>query len=378
MKRAWMIRLAALSVALIGVCLAPANGKADYYPWGSYYAPSYTSYYSGYSPNYWDGYYAGGVYTAGYYPLSWSSFYSPGCCGGGCGSCSYGCGSCGGGCGSCGLSCGSCGPSCGSCGLGCGSCSVGGGSCGSGCCGSSSCGSGSCGSGLACGSGCGTPVGSDCNGTPPSRPSNKKTPPNGDDNFQPRSSQDYDDAPPARGRKKTTPETPPAGPGGGASLEGPGTDATPPGKFTRDKGADDTKAGATPAGADKFAPPVPKQQPAGGAPGEQPFGANKPVGPSPDQPAKKKAPMPNVPGADSLDLGPAGSMASSETEPDVFTSNPALALQEKATWSYASGVKAHPLAVTHVASMGSPIPRRIKSPAVELPAVRLVEKVVRN
>ena len=88
--------------------------------------------------------------------------------------------------------------------------------------------------------------------------------------------------------------------------------------------------------------------------------------------------MPNVPGADSSDSERAGSTAASETAPDVFTSNPALALQEKATWSYAGGVKAQALAITHVASMGSPIPRRIKSPAVDVPTVRLVEKVVRN
>ena len=101
MKRPSKLRLAVLTLALAGFCLTPAAGKADYYPWGSYYWPSYTSYYPGYSagyfPSYWDGYYSG-VYTTGYYP-SWSSYYAPSCCGScgwsGCGSCSYGCGSCG-------------------------------------------------------------------------------------------------------------------------------------------------------------------------------------------------------------------------------------------------------------------------------------------
>jgi hypothetical protein len=89
--------------------------------------------------------------------------------------------------------------------------------------------------------------------------------------------------------------------------------------------------------------------------------------------------MPTVPAADSSDAGRNGSTASSESEPDVFTNNPALALQERPTWSYAgSVVQAQRLSVTRIASIGSPVPRRIKSPVVELPGVRLVENVARK
>jgi len=376
MKRPSKLRLAVLTLALAGFCLTPTAGKADYYPWGSYYWPSYTSYYPGYSvgyfPGYWDGYYSG-AYTG----------YAPSCGGGcgscgwsGCGSCSYGCGSCGVGYGSCGSGCGSYGLGCGSCGVGCGSCGTGCGSCSVGGCGSSCCGAGlACGSG--CGSGCGSSTGSDCSGSPPSRPNNKKTPPpSGDDNFQPRSSQDYDDAPPPRSKKKTPAETAP----GGASLDAPGNDPATPGKFTREKGTDDTKTGTTPAGSDKFTTPVPATKPAsgGGSPAEQPFGANKPTGPTPEQPAKKKAPMPNVPGTTGDDEARSGSMASGGRESDVFTNNPALALQEQPTWSYSGSVsKAQRPAAARVASIGSPVPRRIKSPVLE-PAVRVVQNIVRN
>jgi hypothetical protein len=378
MKRPSKLRLAVLMLALAGFCLTPVAGKADYYPWGSYYWPSYTNYYAGYSPSYWDGYYSGGVYTAGHYPASWSSYYAPSC-GGSCGSCGWsGCGSCSYGCGSCGLGCGSCSSGCGSCGLGCGTCSAGCSSCGVGCCGTSGCGTPGCGTGLACGSGCGSPTGSDCSGSSPSRPNPKKTPPTGDDNFQPRSSQDYDDAPPARAKRKAPADAAPGGPTGGASLEPPAIspDTSPAGKFTREKGADDIQGGAKAPAGDSYKPPVTKS-PAGTAPADQPFETKKPVGPAPDS-AKKKAPMPTVPGAD-LDAGNSGSMASGESEPDVFTSNPALALQEQPTWSYTgSVVKAQRQPAVRIALVGNPVPRRIKSPVVELPAVRVVQNVVRN
>jgi hypothetical protein len=373
MKRPSKFRVALLTLALVGACFTPSTGKADYYGWGGYYWPTYTGYYpaysTGYFPSYWDGYYSG-AYTAGYYPVSWSSYYAPSCCGS-CGSCGWsGCGSCSYGCGSCGLSCGSCGSGCGSCGSGCGSCGVGCGSCGVG-----SCGASCCGAGLACGSGCGTVSGSDCSGAAPSRPGTRKTPPDADDKFEPRPSPTYDE-PPTR-KKKAPTETPPGGPTGGASLDVPQND-TPSGgsKYTRDKGTDDTQSGSKPATNDGYKPPVTK--PSAGT-GDQPFSAGKPVGPSPAQPEKKKAPMPTVPAADSSDAGRNGSTASSESEPDVFTNNPALALQERPTWSYAgSVVQAQRLSVTRIASIGSPVPRRIKSPVVELPGVRLVENVARN
>jgi hypothetical protein len=383
MKRPSKIRIAVLTLALAAFCLSPAAGKADYYPWGSSYWPGYTSYYPGYTagyfPNYWDGYYSGGLYTAGYYPVSWSSYYAPSCgsCGScgwsGCGSCSYGCGSCGLGCGSCGSGCGSCGVGYGSCGGGYGSCGVGCGTCGVGCCGSS------CGTGLACGScGSGSPTGSDCGGSPPARAGKTKTaPPDADDKFEARPSPTYDDPPTPRSKRKAPPETPP---GGGASLDVPGNDTPPPTKFTRDKATDDTKTGTPPAGGDKFTTPVPATKPpaGGGSPAEQPFGANKPTGPAPDQPKQKHAPMPNVPGAAADDEARSGSMASGARESDVFANNPALALQEQPTWSYSGSVsKAQRPAATRVASVGSPVPRRIKSPVLE-PAVRVVQNVVRN
>ena len=370
MKRPSKLRRAVLTLALAGFCLTPAAGKADYYPWGSYYWPSYTSYYPGYSagyfPSYWDGYYSG-VYTAGYYP-SWSSYYAPSCCGG-CGSCGWsGCGSCSYGCGSCGVGCGSCGSGCGSCGVGCGTCGVG-------CCGSS------CGTGLACGScGSGSPTGSDCGGSPPARAGKTKTaPPDADDKFEARPSPTYDEPPTPRNKRKAPAETPPGGAGGGASLDAPGNDTAAPGKYTRDKGTDDTKAGTPSAGGDKFAAPVPATKPAaGGSPAEQPFGANKPTGPAPEQPTKKKAPMPNVPGAAGDDEGRSGSMASGDRASDVFANNPALALQEQPTWSYSGSIsKSQRAAATRVASIGSPVPRRIKSPVLE-PAVQVVQNVVRN
>jgi len=369
MKRPSKLRLAVLTLALAGFCLAPAAAKADYYPWGSYYWPSYTSYYPGYSagyfPNYWDGYYGGGLYTAGYYPASWSSYYAPSC--GSCGSCGWsGCGSCSYGCGSCGLGCGSCSSGCGSCGVGCGTCGVG-------CCGSS------CGTGLACGScGSGCSTGSDCGGSPPARAGKTKASPP-DAEFEPRPSPTYDD-PPSRNKRKAPAETPPGGAGGGASLDTPGNDTPAPTKYTRDKGTDDTKTGTPPAGSDKFTTPVPAAKPSagGGSPAEQPFGANKPTGPAPEQPAKKKAPMPNVPGTTGDDEAQSGSMASGGRETDVFTNNPALALQEQPTWSYSGSVsKAQPPVATRVASIGSPVPRRIKSSVLE-PAVRVVQNVVRN
>jgi hypothetical protein len=88
--------------------------------------------------------------------------------------------------------------------------------------------------------------------------------------------------------------------------------------------------------------------------------------------------MPNVPGAAGDDEGRSGSTASGERPSDFFTNNPALALQEQPTWSYSGSVsKAHRQAAARVASIGSPVPRRIKSPALE-PAVRLVQNDVRN
>jgi hypothetical protein len=373
MKRPSKLRLALLTLALAGACLTPANSKADYYGWGwgGYYAPSYgyyPGYTTGYFPNYWDGYYSGGgVYTAGYYPGSWSSYYSPSC--GGCGSCGWsGCGSCSYGCGSCGSSCGSCGIGCGSCGSGCGSCGYG--SCGSSCCGSGlACGScgGGCGS---CGSGCGAVSGSDCGGSAPSKPG-KSPPPADDEKFTPRPSPTYDDTPPPRSKRKA-PENSPAGSATGTGLEAPGGDTTGP-----TKGTDDAQ-GAKPATNDGYKRPITKPPAGGAAPGEQPFGTNKPIGPAPDQSVKKKAPMPNVPGADAAEAAPSGTTASSQGEPDVFTSNPALALQERPTWSYSGSVpKGQAATAVRLASIGSPVPHRIKSPVVESP-VRLVENVVRN
>jgi hypothetical protein len=265
----------------------------------------------------------------------------------------------------------------GSCGGGFGSCGIGCGTCGVGCCGSS------CGTGLACGScgnGCGSSTGSDCGGSPaPRAGKTKSAPPDAEDKFEARPSPTYDEPPTPRKRKAPA-ETPPGGTGGGASLDAPGNDSTPPTKFTRDKGTDDTKTGTPPAGGDKFTTPVPATKPpaGGGSPAEQPFGANKPTGPAPDQPKQKHAPMPNVPGAAADDEARSGSMASGARESDVFANNPALALQEQPTWSYSGSVsKAQRPAATRVASVGSPVPRRIKSPVLE-PAVRVVQNVVRN
>ena len=222
----------------------------------------------------------------------------------------------------------------------------------------------------------------DCGGSPPSRASKSKSPPlDADDKFEARPSPTYDDTPPPRNKRKAPPETPPGGAGGGTSLDAPGNDTGAPGKFTREKGTDDSKTGTPPAtGTDKFAAPVPAgKTPPGGSPAEQPFGANKPTGPAPDATTKpKKAPMPNVPGAAGDDEGRSGSMASGERQSDFFTNNPALALQEQSTWSYSGSVsKAQRQAAARVASIGGPVPRRIKSPALE-PAVRLVQNDVRN
>lgn len=251
--------------------------------------------------------------------------------------------------------------SCGSCGLGCGSC------CGSSCCGTS----------LACGNSCGAPAGSDCSGGVAGKPGARKSaPPEPEDKFEPRSSPRYDDEPPAqppgRSRKKAPTEPPAGGATGGASLEGPGGDTSGAGKYTRDKA---TEGRAKPAASDDYKPPV--KSPAGTSPNDQ-FEAKKPVSPAPDA-DKKKAPMPKIPGAGALDAGRAGNTALNESEPDVFTNNPALALQDRATWSYSGSLaRAQDETVTRVALIGNPVPRRLKSPVVESPAVRMVENLARN
>jgi hypothetical protein len=348
-------RLAILTLGLAGALLIPSNGSAQYYPWGggyygsSYYTgyfPSYTSYY----PNYWDGYY-GGPYTAGYYPLSYGvGYYGSSCCG----SCGPTCGT---GCGSCGTSCGSCGVGCGSCGSGCCGTSFGCGSCG--------CGIGGCG-GLACSSGCGsgTATGSDCSGSPPAKPpGTKKAQPDTNDNFEPRPSPTYDDTPPPRNRKKASPATPPdlgpgaAGPTGGTSIDGGDPQAIPP------KGS-----------AGDFKTPTPgTTKPPGDA--GQAFDAKKPVGPPPSDKSGKKAPIKNGPDADASDGGENRSMASNAALDAELTNNPALHLQEQATWSY-TGIERP--AVAQIASTASPIPRRVKSPMIEWAPATVVAKVVRN
>lgn len=104
-----------LTLGLAGAFLVPANGQADYDPWGGWGwggATYSAGYYPGYSPSYWGGYYGGpyvGGYYTGYFPSYGVGYYGSGCCGG-CGTscCSSGCSSCGVGCGSCGTGCGTC------------------------------------------------------------------------------------------------------------------------------------------------------------------------------------------------------------------------------------------------------------------------------
>ncbi|HEX4070747.1 MAG TPA: hypothetical protein VHX68_06240 [Planctomycetaceae bacterium] len=368
--------LVVLTLGLAGAFLVPANGQADYYPWGgwSWGGPTYSAgYYPGYpdyfaNSNYWGGYYGGpyldGYYT-GYFPSYGAGYYGSGCCGS-CGTscCSSGCSSCSGGCGSCGTGCGTC-----SAGL----------ACADGC----GCGAPSCGCGVGCASGCGTGIasGPGCSGSnPPGHPP-KKPAVNSDDNFVPRPSPRYDDEPPATRRPKA-PRTPPAEPGatGGPAA---GNDVAPPSEppavgFKRGQGNEQGSASATkgPAGEspDFKSPTSPKGQSTSPA-GEGQFNANKPVSPAPKQPAKKKAPVKN-PDAALNENGSYRLTSSGGSDETDLASNPALGLQERLTWSYATP---HHFAAGRLARLTIPAtPTRLKSESIERAADPVETRLARN
>jgi hypothetical protein len=375
MKQTLAKYLTVLSLAVAGAFLVPAKGNADFYPWGgccgSTYAAGYYPGYGGYSPSYWGGYYGGpdlGGYYAGYFPSYGVGYYGSGCCGS-CGTscCSSGCGSCGVGCSSCGVGYGSCGTGCGTCGAGL--------ACADGCgWGTPSCG---------CGAGCGTGIasGPGCSGSNPPGPPPKKPAANSDDNFIPRPSPSYDDTPAPRRRPKAPPTNPAEpGPNGGPAA---GNDLAPSNEppaagFKRGQGNDPGSANATkgPTGdsPDFKSPAPPKGQNTSPA-GEGQFNANKPVSPAPKQPATKKAPVKNPDAA----LNKSGSYrltSNGGSDDSDLARNPALALQERPTWSYATP---RHFAAGRLARLTVPAtPTRLKSESIERAADPVETRLARN
>lgn len=367
MKRFSKIRLVIVTLGVAGAFLIPSNGKADFFPWGGGCCGS--TYGVGYFPSYWGGYY-GGPYSVGYYPMSFAGgYYGSGCCGG----LGSSCGTLG--CGTCGLGCGGYGVGCGSCGIGCGSCGVG--------CGSSCCGTG-CGTGLACSGGSGSVPAADCSGAPPAA-GPKKPIPNSDERFEARPSPNYDE-PPARRPRKAPTTTPEPGPGAIGPPGATGTDNPPNGEpastpgFRRSPAADDPlssvpKPPTSDSSGPKSTTPAPAKPSDGAAPGDL-FNAKKPTGPSPPQQSGKKAPITNVPDADSSDAGQDRSMASSPAvRPSELAHNPALGLQDQPTWGFA-GIR-QSISV-RIASSRGPIPQRLKSQKLEWTAEPVETKVARN
>ncbi len=361
-----------LTLGLAGAFLVPANGQADYDPWGGWGwggATYSAGYYPGYSPSYWGGYYGGpyvGGYYTGYFPSYGVGYYGSGCCGG-CGTscCSSGCSSCGVGCGSCGTGCGTC-----SAGL----------ACADGC----GCGAPSCGCGTGCASGCGTGIasGPGCSGSNRPGPPPKKPAVNSDDNFVPRPSPPYDDQPPA-GRRRKAPRTPPAdaGPTGGPAA---GNDLAPPSEssaagFKRGQGNEQGSASATkgPAGdSPEFKSPTPPKGQDNTPAGEgTPFNARKPISPPPKQPAKKKAPVKN-PDAAFNESGSYRLTSTGRSDESDPASNPALGLQERPTWSYATPPH---FTAGRLARLTVPAtPRRLKSESIERVADPVETRLARN
>jgi hypothetical protein len=382
MKRSLAKSFAVLTLGIAGAFVIPSNGQADYLPWGggccgSTYTAGYLPTYTGYFPSYYGAGYYGGLYGvgyyAGYYPVAYgSNYYGSSCCGG------------------LGSPCGSSG--CGS--LGCGS--FGCGSCGTGCCGAPlaysggcGCGPSCCGSGLACANGCGCAndmaSGSGCSGVGSSGPHAKKAQPTQDGDFVPRPSPTYDDAPPPRASKKA-PLSPPE-PGSGAS--GPagttGTEEPPAGepaasrRFKRsqntDQGPADAPKGPT-GGAQGFQAPASPKTPGGApAPESPPFETKKPVTPPPQKQSGRKAPINNLPDADSTEDVQNRSTASYDGNGSDPTRNPALGLQERATWSYST---TRHMTVGRIASTTGPTPQRLRTQTGEWAAAPVEAKVVRN
>ena len=229
----------------------------------------------------------------------------------------------------------------------------------------------SCGCGTGCASGCGTGIasGPGCSGSNRPGPPPKKPAANSDDNFVPRPSPPYDDQPPA-GRRRKAPRTPPAdaGPTGGPAA---GNDFAPPSEssaagFKRGQGNEQGSASATkgPAGdSPEFKSPTPPKGQDNTPAGEgTPFNARKPVSPPPKQPAKKKAPVKNPDSAfnESGSYRLTSTGRSDESDP---ASNPALGLQERPTWSYATP---HHFTAGRLAHLTVPAtPRRLKSESIE-------------
>ena len=381
MKRPLARQLAILTLGIFGAFVVPANGKADLFSWGggccgspytAGYFPSYSSYYG---PG--DGWNLYGVgYYGGYDPLSFgANYYGSGCCGG------------------LGSSCGSLG--CGSCGTGsCGTGSCGTGSCGTGCCGaplsySGCCGSGPscCGSGVACSGGCGIgpTSGPGCDGNAPAGPAPKKPQPRPEEGFVPRGSPDYDETPPRARRPKAPTPAPEPGPGvngppGATGTEGPANgEPAASGGYKRNQGVNQgPSAGSKAQGEDSagFKPPATPKPPSGSPPADaQPFGANKPVTPPPQHQSGKKAPIINLPDADSADDGHNRATASNEVEQANVTSNPALHLQERSTWGR---LAMHEWTIGRIASTAVPTPERIKSQMAEWVRVPIQTNFVRN
>lgn len=366
MRRPPAKHLAIMTLGICGALLVPSNGKADYFPWsagccgstyGTGYFPSYSAYYPSYSAFY-PGYYglgSYGGYYAGYYPLSYAGYsYGSGCCGcSGFSGCSLGCGSCGTGC------CG--GPSC----SGCGGC------------------------GLACAGdcGCGSPSGSGCSGATPRVPAVKKAPANPDEGFTPRPSPTYDE-PPARTPKKAPTRTPETGAGvnngTGTNIdEAPEGEPAPTGPYRR-KQTTDPGSTAPPKSQNSdppdFKTPTPPKAtgnpPSGTA---QPFDVKKPVvPPSTPKQSDKKAPVKDLPDADSTDKGPTQSTVSNNVDDAQLSTNPALGLQERATWSLAVMPRLHRAAAARIASTASAAPERLKSQSFDVESNGIETKVARN
>jgi hypothetical protein len=382
MKHTLAKSLAVLSLAVAGSLLVPANGNADFFPGGccgSTYAAGYypgnTDYFA--NSNYWGGYYGGpyvGGYYTGYFPSYGVGYYGSGC-GGGCGTSCYssGCSSCSGGCGACGVGCGSCGTGCGSCSAGL--------ACADGC----GCGAPSCGCGTGCASGCGTGVatGPGCSGSNPPGPLPKKPAASSDDNFVPRPSPSYDDQPPA-GRRPKAPRTAPAEPPptGGPAADSdfpPGKEPAATGGYKRGQGTEQGSASAPkgPAGdSPDFKPPAsPKGQDSTPAGEAAPFNARKPISPAPKNPAAKKAPVKTPDSASNEDGSYRRTSNGGFGDSDVV-SNPALGLQERPTWSYATPRQ---LTAGRFARLTVPAtPRRLKSESIERSVDPVETKLARN
>jgi hypothetical protein len=387
MKRSLAKHFAILTLGIAGALVVSSNGKADYLPWGggccgSTYTAGYVPTYTGYFPSYYGaGYYGdlyGVGYYAGYYPLAYgANYYGSGCCGG----CGSPCGSWG-----CGSGCGA--PSCGS--FGCSSCGTG--CCGAplACSGGCGCGPSGCGSGLACADGCGcasgTASGSGCNGAAPSGPAIKKPKPTADDGFEPRGSPTYDDTPAPRKPRKAPLNPPETGAGANGPPGATGTDGPPNGEpaatggYKRNQGADPGSPGA-PKGqtneSPEFKPPTTPPKGSGSTPPTeaQPFGVNKPVTPAPPKQSGKKAPITNLPDAGSTDNVQNRSTAAFDGNGSDLTRNPALGLQERATWSYST---TRHTTVGRIASTTGPTPQRLRFQTGEWAAAPIEAKVVRN